>query len=191
MAFFGLNFYTYMVYEKTDWDYKTFTIAPGMKAAEDKTAAALNSTDPNLKPFRSVGGKLILYHGWEDPAIPAVNTVNYYDSVVSTLGKSAADSFVRLYMLPGVQHCAGGPGPGGFGAVGDWFSPDDPQHNARFALEQWVEKGTAPGTLIATKPADDPKQPPKMTRPLCAYPESAKYKGSGDTNDAANFVCSK
>jgi feruloyl esterase len=191
MAFFGLNFYTFMVYEKTDWDYKTFTLAPGMKLAEDKTAAALNATDPNLKSFRDAGGKLIIYHGWEDPAIPAVNTVNYYQSVVSTVGKPAADSFVRLYMLPGVQHCAGGPGPGAFGGVGDWNSPDDPQHNARVALEQWVEKGTAPGTIIASKPADDPQQPPKMTRPVCTYPESAKYKGSGDTNDAANFNCVK
>jgi feruloyl esterase len=161
-----------------------------MKAAEDKTVAALNATDPDLKPFRFAGGKLIMYHGWEDPAIPAVSTVNYYDGVVSTMGEPAADSFVRLYMLPGIQHCGGGPGPGGFGGVGDWMSPDDPRHNARFALEQWVEKGTAPSTIIATKPSDDP-QKPKMTRPLCAYPESAKYKGAGDTNDAANFTCTK
>jgi len=191
IAFLGANFYTYMVYEKTDWNYRTFTVESGMKAAADKTAAALNATDPNLTPFRSAGGKLIMYQGWQDPAIPAVSTVNYYDSVVSTMGQPTTDSFVRLYMLPGVQHCGGGPGPSGFGAVGDWLSPDDPQHNARFALEQWVEKGTAPGAIIATKPAADPKQPPKMTRPLCAYPEAAKYKGSGDTNAATNFVCSK
>ena len=190
MAFFGLNFYTYMIYEKTDWDYKTFTLASGMKAAEEKTAAALNATDPDLKAFHSAGGKLILYHGWEDPAIPALNAVNYYESVVSAMGKPTADSFVRLYMAPGVQHCAGGPGPDAFGEGGDWASPNDPQHNARFALEQWVEKGTAPSTLIATKTSDDP-QKPKMTRPLCAYPESAKYKGTGDTNDAASFVCAK
>ena len=190
MAFFGLNFYTYMVYEETDWDYKTFTLASGMKAAEDKTAAALNATDPDLKPFRSAGGKLIVYHGWEDPAIPPVNTVNYYQSVIATLGKPAADSFVRLYMAPGVQHCGGGPGPDSFGQVGDWNSPDDPQHNARVALEQWAEKGTAPSTIIATKRSDDP-QKPKMTRPLCPYPESAKYKGTRDTNEAASFVCAK
>ncbi len=95
-------------------------------------------------------------------------------------------------MLPGVQHCGGGPGPDDFRRQSETgISPDDPQHNARFALEQWVEKGTAPGTIIATKSADDPKQPPKMTRPLCAYPEAAKYKGTGDTNDAANFICAK
>lgn len=190
MAYFGFGFYTYMVYEKTDWDYKTFVLAPGMKAAEDKTAAALNATDANLNPFHAAGGKLILYHGWDDPAIPSVNTVNYYDSVVTAMGKPAADSFVRLYMLPGVQHCGGGPGPDDFGAVGDWNSPDDPQHNARVSLEQWVEKGTAPDTIIATKYAGAPPQP-KMTRPLCPYPESAKYKGTGDTNDAANFACAK
>ena len=190
MTYFGFGFYTYMVYEKTDWNYKTFVLAPGMKAAEDKTAAALNATDPNLKPFHSAGGKLILYHGWDDPAIPSVNSVNYYDSVVTALGKPVADSFVRLYMLPGVQHCGGGPRPDTFGQVGDWLSPEDPQHNARVALEQWVEKGTAPGTIIATKPNDDP-QKPNMTRPLCPYPESAKYKAPGDPNAAANFVCAK
>jgi hypothetical protein len=190
MTYFGFGFYTYMVYEKTDWNYKTFTLDPGMKAAEDKTAAALNATDANLNPFKSAGGKLILYHGWDDPAIPSVNSVNYYDSVVKTLGATNADSFLRLYMLPGVQHCGGGPGPDDFGAVGDWLSPEDPQHNARVALEQWVEKGTAPNAIIAVKYTGAPPQP-KMSRPLCPYPESAKYKGTGDPNDAANFVCAK
>jgi feruloyl esterase len=114
------------------------------------------------------------------------------------VGKATADSFIRLYMAPGVQHCAGGPGPDSFGQVGDWTSPDDPQHNARVALEQWVEKGISPSAIIATKnaaanSAQQPQQPekPKMTRPLCPYPESAKYKGTGDSNDAANFVCAK
>jgi Tannase and feruloyl esterase len=190
MTYFGFGFYTYMVYEKTDWNYKTFTLEPGMKVAEDKTAAALNATDADLKPFHSAGGKLILYHGWDDPAIPSVNSVNYYDSVVTTMGAANTNSFLRLYMLPGVQHCGGGPGPDVFGGVGDWLSPDDPQHNARVALEQWVEKGTAPSSIIATKYAGDPPQQ-KMTRPLCPYPESAKYKGSADPNDAANFVCAK
>jgi hypothetical protein len=198
LASFGLGFYTYMVYEKNDWDYKTFTLGPAMKLAEEKTAAALNATDPDLKAFRSAGGKLILYHGWEDPAIPALNTVSYYQSVITTMGQPAADSFVRLYMAPGVQHCNGGPGPDSFGQAGDWTHSDDPQHddpqhNARVALEQWVEKGTAPSTLIATKYSNSNEQhtTPKMTRPLCAYPETAKYKGVGDPNDAASFTCVK
>ena len=190
MTYFGFGFYTYMVYEKTDWNYKTFVLEPGMKTAEDKTAAALNATDPDLKPFHNAGGKLILYHGWDDPAIPSVNSVNYYDRVVKTLGAANTNSFLRLYMLPGVQHCGGGPGPDTFGQVGDWLSPDDPQHNARVTLEQWVEKGTAPGSIIATKYSGTPPQS-KMQRPLCPYPESARYKAPGDPNAATSFVCAK
>ena len=98
------------------------------------------------------------------------------------------DSFVRLYMVPGMQHCEGGPGPDSFGQSGTMAS-DDPQHSVAAALERWVEKGTAPSTIIASKYSGDDKQHPKMTRPLCAYPQAAKYTGSGDTNDAANFVC--
>jgi feruloyl esterase len=188
MAFFGIGYFSNMVYEKPDWDYKTFTLA-GMKLAEEKTANALNATDVDLKPFQARGGKLILYHGWNDPAIPAINTVNYYQSVLAKMGERAAQSFVRLYMVPGVQHCDGGPGPDSFGQVGKLVF-DDPLHSVDAALEQWVEKGAAPSAIIASKYTDD-KQHAKMTRPLCAYPQAAKYQGSGDTNDAANFGCEK
>jgi len=188
MAFFGIGYFSNMVYEKPDWDYKTFTLA-GMKLAEEKTANALNATDADLKPFQARGGKLILYHGWNDPAIPAINTVNYYQSVLAKMGERAAQSFVRLYMVPGVQHCDGGPGPDSFGQVGKLVF-DDPLHSVDAALEQWVEKGAAPSAIIASKYADD-QQHAKMTRPLCAYPMAAKYKGSGDTNDAGSFVCEK
>jgi feruloyl esterase len=179
-----------MVYEKSDWDYKTFAVDAGLKLAEEKTASALNATDADLKPFKARGGKLILYHGWDDPAIPALNTVNYYESVLAKMGTKDADSFVRLYMVPGMQHCGDGPGADSFGQVGH-LKFDDPQHSVDAALEQWVEKGAAPSTIIASKYAGEDEAHPKMTRPLCAYPQAAKYKGSGDTNDAANFVCAK
>ena len=185
MAFFGLGYFSNMVYEKADWDYRTFALEAGYKAAEEKTATALNATNPDLAPFKSRGGKLILYHGWDDPAIPALSTVNYYDSVVTKMGQKSADSFVRLYMLPGVQHCGDGPGPGSFGLDGN--GPNDPQHNMFVALEGWVEKDAAPSTIIAAKYTPDHKV--TMTRPLCVYPQVAKYKGSGDTNDAASFTC--
>ncbi len=122
MAFFGLGFFSNMVYEDSGWDYKTFTLEAGMKAAEEKTANALNAVDADLKPFKARGGKLILYHGWNDPAIPAINTVNYYQSVVAKMGQRDADSFVRLYMVPGMQHCDNGPGADSFGQVGHWCS---------------------------------------------------------------------
>ncbi len=150
MAFFAVGFFSDFVYEKSDWNYKTFTVDAGLKAAEEKTANALNAVDADLKPFKSRGGKLILYHGWEDPAIPAVNTVHYYDSVIAKMGERDADSFLRLYMIPGMQHCSGGPGAESFGQVGN-LNFDDPSHSVHAALVQWVEKGTAPSSIIASK----------------------------------------
>jgi len=188
IAAFGLRYFSNMVYDKPDWDYTTFTVESGLKAAQEKTASALNATDPDLKAFMARGGKLILYHGWEDPAISALNTIHYYQSVIAKMRQVNVDSFLRLYMAPGVQHCGGGPGPDSFGQVGDMM-PGDPQHSVYGALEQWVEKGAAPSAIIATKYANDPNHRTQMTRPLCPYPQAAKYKGAGDANDAANFVC--
>jgi hypothetical protein len=186
---FGEGFFANMVYEKSDWDYKKANLDEAVAAADKKFSNVLNATETNMKPFESRGGKLIIYHGWNDSAISALNTINYYESVESKMGKQEADSFLRLYMVPGMQHCGGGPGPDIFGQMG--FSPsNDPQHNLYLALEQWVEKGVAPSTIIATKQSGEGAAAGvKMTRPLCAYPQIAKYKGIGDTNDAANFVC--
>jgi len=184
MAFLARAYFSDMVYEKADWDLKSFSVDAGFKAAQQKTGDALDATNPDLKAFRSRGGKLILYHGWNDPVIPALNTVNYYKAVIATMGQGEADSFVRLYMVPGMQHCVGGPGADSFTDIGK-----DPQHSLYAALELWVEKGTTPGTVIASKYAGMDRLHAIMTRPLCAYPQVTKYKGNGDTNDAANFTC--
>lgn len=186
MALFGTGYYSNMVYDNAAWDYKTFELSSGLKAANEKTADALNATNPDLSAFRKHGGKLIIYHGWNDPAIPALNTVNYYESVIAKMGQAGADSFTRLYMVPGMQHCGGGPGADQFGEF-MYTTVSDPQRNMRIALENWVEKGTAPGSFVASKAAT--ANSPAMTRPLCPYPQSAKYKGSGDPNQAENFVC--
>ncbi len=189
LAFFGVGFFSNMVYEKADWNDKTFTLESGLQMANEKTATALNAVNPDLSAFRARGGKLILYHGWNDPAIPALNTVNYYESVKAKMGQAGAVSFTRLYMVPGMQHCAGGPGPDNFGQSLGWPA-DDPGHNVRIALEDWVEKGIAPTSVIATKTAgDNGQRAVTMTRPLCPYPQFAQYKGSGDPNRAENFVC--
>jgi hypothetical protein len=197
MAYFANGYFSDMVYEKKDWDVKSFRVDTDLQTATTKTAKALNATDPDLSAFRSRGGKLILYHGWNDPAIPAANTVNYYNivnhyqKVLGKTGQSNADSFVRLYMVPGMQHCSGGPGADVFGQSATW--PADAQRNARTALENWVEKGTAPGVIIATKTAGEKPGvigDTVMTRPLCPYPQAAQYKGSGDPNRAEDFVCS-
>ncbi|HUB50524.1 MAG TPA: tannase/feruloyl esterase family alpha/beta hydrolase [Terracidiphilus sp.] len=187
MASFGSGYYSNMVYEKADWDYRSFSLESGLALAQKKTANALDAVDPNLTPFNAHGGKLIIYHGWNDPAIPALNSVNYYRSVSSSIGEAKTESFVRLYMAPGMQHCAGGPGPDSFGQSSDW-NPD-PKYNMRTALELWVEKGIAPAEIIATKTEENPNGKPLMTRPLCPFPQIARYKGTGDTNAAENFVC--
>ena len=189
MAMFGQGYFADMVHDDTNWDLKSFKLESGFKEARDKTAAALDAVNPDLSAFEKHGGRLILYHGWNDPAISALNSVNYYESVVGKMGKAETEGFVRLYMLPGVQHCGEGPGPDEIGQ--SWIWPDqDPEHNVRIALEDWVEKGIAPSTLIATKTARDQAEgAAMMTRLLCPYPQSARYKGRGDTNSAENFFC--
>ena len=185
---FGTGYFANMVYDNMNWDLKSFTVDAGIKAAKEKTSAALDATNPDLSAFRRHGGKLILYHGWDDPAIPALNTVNYYGEVVARMGQSNTDSFLRLYMLPGVQHCADGPGPDSFGQSTTW-SAADPEHNVRVALENWVEKGTAPSTFIASKlAAGSTSDSPIMTRPLCPYPQSAHYNGTGDPTTLAALL---
>ena len=186
---FGGGFFSNMVYNKSDWDYKKADLDEAVAAADKKFANVLNATETNLKSFASRGGKLIIYHGWNDAAISALNSIKYLESVETKMGKADADSFLRLFMVPGMQHCGGGPGPDVFGQNG--MSPqNDAQHNIYLALEQWVEKGAAPSTVVAAKlTAAGPAAAVKETRPLCAYPQVAKYKGTGDTNDAANFAC--
>jgi len=181
------NYFRYMVYDDPAWNPFTANFDAALHTAEEKTARALNATDPDLHRFEAHGGKLILYHGWNDPAIPAQNTVNYFKSVREKMGSAEVERFVRVYMVPGMQHCIGGPGATTIGQ----FGTRTPEGGVFGALERWVEKGAAPQEIIATKyTGDNPGRGVQMTRPLCPYPQVAKYKGSGDTNDAHNFVCS-
>jgi feruloyl esterase len=159
------------------------------QTADEKTAHSLNAVDPDLHRFKSRGGKLILYHGWNDAAISPSNTINYYQSVTDTMGAENVNKFVRLYMIPGMQHCSGGPGATSFGQLGS-TTAKGMGHGIFDALEQWVEKSTAPGEIVATKYVEDNRaKGVQMTRPLCPYPQVARYNGSGDTNDYTNFVC--
>ncbi len=188
---FTTGYFKDMVYSNPQWDYKSFNLDAGLKSAVSKTAGPINATDPNLQRFASHGGKLILYHGWNDPAISPLSTIDYYQRVQKA--NANADSFVRLFMVPGMQHCAGGPGPSSFGQFGyrPGTGPDDPQHDLYLGLEQWVEKGMAPQQVIAAKFETNGNTAPvlSMTRPLCAYPLVAKYKGTGAKTGAGNFTC--
>jgi feruloyl esterase len=189
---FGTQYFANMVFDNPAWDVKTFNIDKDLQTADEKTARILNATDPDLRAFRKRGGKLILYHGWCDAAIPAENTINYYRSLVAKMGQRNVDKFVRLFMVPGLQHCADGPGPHSFGQAGP-SAQADAEHDIFLALERWVEKGIAPNMIIAVKPAAllDPSKGITRSRPLCAFPLVARWKGTGSTDDAANFACVK
>jgi Tannase and feruloyl esterase len=182
---FGTGFFADFVFNDAAWDYRTFQLDRDTKVADDKFARTLNATDPDLKRFQSRGGKLIIYHGWNDPAISPLNSIDYFRSVEAKMGAKTTDQFARLYLVPGMQHCGGGPGPNGFGQ-GQVEAP-----GVTKALERWVENREAPNKIIATKFQADgnPASGVVRTRPLCPYPQVAKYNGSGSTDEAANFSC--
>ncbi|MGC1299580.1 MAG: tannase/feruloyl esterase family alpha/beta hydrolase [Alloacidobacterium sp.] len=191
-TFYVSGYFANMVYGKSDWDYKIANLDDALKLAYEKTGDSMNATNPDLKPFLA-HGKLIMYHGWNDPGISPLNSINYYNNVVASVGSQTAEQSLRLYMVPGMQHCGGGPGATDFGQDED-APRSDPDHGIFAALVQWVEEGKAPSTIIATtyKESDSAKylRPhPEMTRPLCSYPQAARYSGSGDKNLAKSFAC--
>jgi tannase/feruloyl esterase len=159
-----------LAYQDPNWDWKTFDVDRDVKFVDEKTSF-INAVDPDLSRFKARGGRILMYHGWNDTAISPQNSVDYYNSVLKKMGPDQSD-FIRLFMMPGMAHCRGGVGPD--------------QVNFMGALERWREQGTAPASLIAIK-TSGPRV--DMTRPLCPEPQVATYKGAGSVNDAANFVC--
>ena len=186
MYAFGTQFFKNFVYSDPNWNFRTFDADRDVKAAVDRVGKYLDATSADLSAFQKRGGKLILYHGWADAAIPGTNAVNYYTSVQTRMGEKTAADFVRLYMVPGMGHCSGGAGASSFGQSttpnGDRF------HSIDAALEAWVEQSQAPGSLIASRPASSATP---RTHPLCPWPQVAKYNGSGSPDDAQNFACAK
>ena len=202
---FGNGFLQNFVYNDANWDPRKFDIDKTPADAEKAVGQYLNATDVHFAEFKK-HGKLIQWHGFSDPLVTPLGSVEYYNRVVAAQGKvgngkkavgtsgsldnkalAKTQEFYRLFMAPGVGHCAGGPGPNQFGQTG---GNGDAQHDIVVALHQWVEKGVAPTQIVATKyVGDDRTKGVAMTRPLCVYPQVAKYKGTGDTNDAANFMC--
>jgi feruloyl esterase len=171
-----VDFFRYYVFKDANWDYKTRPVNfdSDVALADQPANQPVNAIDPDIKKFVARGGKMLLWGGWNDAGVPPLEVVNYYNNVTKTIGASPSLSAVRLYMVPGVGHCGGGEGTDHF----DLFP----------ALQTWVEQKQAPGQIVAAR-IEDGKQ--VRTRPLCAYPEIATYKGSGSTDDAANFTCKK
>lgn len=182
--FFGNSYFGQVVFDNPKWDFRTFDFDQDVATADKKTAAILNSTNPDLRAFEKRGGKLIQYHGWGDAAISPLNSIRYYGSVEKFFAKNDArvdvGDFYRLFLVPGMAHCSGGAGPNSFGNGGAQANVDA-EHDIVTALDRWVEQKTAPAELIGTGKG--------LTRPLCPYPQVARYQGAGDTNAAANFTC--
>ena len=155
-----------IAYNDPNRDWKTFDLDRDMPYL-DKTIGYVDAVDPDLAPFKKSGGKLLLYHGWSDTGITPENTLWYYGRVLDRMGRGQ-DDWMRLFMVPGMGHCGGGPGVNTFDSIA--------------ALEQWVEKGVAPTTLMG-------RGANGMTRPICQYPNAPAYDGSGDVKDASNWSC--
>jgi feruloyl esterase len=187
------GYFANLVYENPQWDYRSFNFDSDMAKADEKIGKLGNATSLDYSASIRRGVKIIQYHGWNDQTLQPAYSPDYYDQVVKANGGLAAtQNFYRLYMVPGMTHCYGGPGATSFGAVGQQIPPvRDTTHDIQTALENWVERGTAPNQLIATKFTDETAaaRTVKLTRPLCLYPTVPRYKGTGDANDAANFAC--
>jgi len=166
---FGTQFFKYMVFNDPSWDYSRYDLSTWKKDTE-LASSFLNATDPNLDAFKAKGHKLIMSHGWADSGLSALATTKYYEQVQARDAK--VGDYFRLFMMPGVLHCAGGAGPDN----ADWT----------MAIADWVEKGKAPERVMASKTANGAVT---RTRPLCPYPQHAIYKGTGSTDEADNFVC--
>ena len=166
---FGTGIWKYLVFNDPSWDYSTYDLSTWKKDTA-RAASFLNATSSDLDAFKARGGKLILWHGWADAALTPLASIRYFDQVKARDPKSS--EYFRLFLMPGVLHCGGGPGPD----TADW--------NA--AIADWVEKGTAPDRVVARKIVNGA---PARTRPLCAYPQKAVYKGTGSTDEEGNFVC--
>jgi feruloyl esterase len=169
-----LGMFRYVAHQDPAWDWRTFDLDRDVALVDEK-AGYIDVTDPDLRRFKARGGKLLIYHGWNDGgtggAISPLNTLNYYQSILDRMGPGQ-DDWLRLFMVPGMAHCGGGPGPNQFAVLR--------------ALDGWREQGKAPDQITAYRVTNNRVD---MTRPLCPYPQVAVYKGTGSTNDAASFTC--
>jgi len=190
-AIFSSAFFGGFVFDNPNWKFSDFNFDKDVATTEEKVGSLLNARNPDLTAFRAHGGKLLQYHGWNDGSPSPHHSVDYYDDVIKKIGSlSQTEDFYRLFMVPGMMHCGAGPGPNLFGNMMDFVAANDVDHNIYAALERWVEQGVAPDRIIAKKyQDDDPAKGVEMTRPLCPYPQVAKWSGKGATSEAQNWSC--
>lgn len=180
------DFWRLWVFEDPRWDPWGFDFDRDLATADARVGTLVDQVSPDLAAFRTRGGKAIVYQGWQDPVVNALGTIEYYDSVRARQGsQEATDEFFRLFMVPGMGHCSGGPGATSFGNAGP---PPvvDPEHDLLSALDRWVEQGIAPDRIIASRVENGATV---RTRLLCTYPRRAVYRGAGSTDEAESFVC--
>lgn len=178
------DFWRYWVFDDPHWNWWAFDFDRDVSYAYAKVAPWVDQTSADLSAFKANGGKMIVYHGWSDPVVSAYDSINYYGRVRQAQGSQAAmDAFYRMFLVPGMGHCSGGPGVTGLRS--DAASPAA-SSDILAALDRWVEQGQSPDDLVATRASGSSVS---RTRPLCAYPAQAVYRGSGDTNLAANYIC--
>ena len=179
------DFWRYWAFKDASWSWQRFDFDRDMKRADDALAPVINAMSANLEKFRKRGGKLIHYHGMADPVSPFADSIVYQQRVVmeqlqarglAYLDEAArvTGEFYRLFLAPGLGHCQGGAGA----------EPKDLQQ----AIENWVERGEAPSSLLAARGTGGVSSK-GFTRPLCPYPQIARYNGSGSPDDAASFTC--
>jgi feruloyl esterase len=153
---FSSNAFKYFAFQDPTFDFLKMDLGAQFDRAAAKMGPMIDAPDPDLSAFKKRGGKLLQYHGWNDPAIPARSSIRYYEDVGRTMGRT--DDFYRLYLVPGMLHCGGGPGP----ATVDWLG----------TLDRWVGEKTAPGELTATAAGG-------ASQKLCPYPAVARSDGKG------------
>ena len=166
----GTEFFKYLAVGRKDWDYATYDLANWRRDTAE-VAKYLDAVDADLSKFKARRGKLILAHGWADPALNPLSTIAYYDQLQAR--DPSLRDYVRLFMMPGVLHCVGGTGPD----FVDWFTP----------IAEWVEHGRAPDRLIAQKRGTDGRV--LNARSLCPYPERAVHDGKGSVTESSSYVC--
>jgi len=167
-----VDFWRYWIFDDPHWEPKTFDFDRDIAFA-DQALPQVSAVNPDLTAFNRRGGKLLIYQGWADPVVPPEDTLHYYESVQRAMGAKTAGPFALLFMVPGMGHCGGGPGPSKFDSLEQ--------------IDNWVATNRAPRRIVAQH--FDKAGSVDRTRPICPYPQQPVYKGSGSTDKAANFVC--